>query len=119
MDDTLWDAVAEVLDRLAPADDYLMVMNGPEDGRIFPLVGASTKLGRLDGCAVTLQLDPTISRDHADILRGDKDYYIEDHSRHGTVVDGTRISGKTLLHDGSMIQVGDTVLRICCGHVKE
>lgn len=97
-------------------DVYLMVMNGPEDGRIFPVAKTPAVIGRLESNDVTLALDPTVSRVHAQVIEeqvtgGRGVYYIEDlNSSHGIEVNGARILNKMVLHNGSMILVGETLL---------
>jgi phosphoserine phosphatase RsbU/P len=93
----------------------LMVMNGPEDGRIFMISANPARLGRLDSLEVTLALDPTISRLHAQIRQDGGVYYLEDlNSKHGTELEGAKLSGKGELRDGNLIQVGETVLQFRC-----
>lgn len=109
----------KLLEETAPheelAKDRLIIMNGPEDGRIFPLDRDLTTIGRLDGMEIALFFDLTVSRTHARILREGASYFIEDmKSRFGTQVDGIRIQGKHPLCDGNMIQVGETLLGLRC-----
>jgi pSer/pThr/pTyr-binding forkhead associated (FHA) protein len=94
--------------------DYVMVMNGPEDGRWFPLNKSLIMVGRSDSSDICLRLDPVASRTHARITNEEGTYYIEDlHSRYGTEIDGTRIDEKSKINDHSSILIGETCLRIC------
>jgi pSer/pThr/pTyr-binding forkhead associated (FHA) protein len=92
---------------------YLMVMSGPEDGRIFPLAKESTSIGRLDSNDVALMLDPFVSRAHARVTREGERFLISDlDSKFGTDVDGVKVppGGKSELRHESMIRVGETLL---------
>jgi pSer/pThr/pTyr-binding forkhead associated (FHA) protein len=99
---------------IGPRDEpRLMVMNGPEDGRIFLLGKEATTLGRADGNQVPLLLDPVVSRAHARVTHEDDGFYLEDlDSRYGTELDGVRLrpGDKRLLRPNSSILVGETVL---------
>jgi pSer/pThr/pTyr-binding forkhead associated (FHA) protein len=91
---------------------FLMVMNGPEDGRVFRITANPASLGRLEANHIVLALDPTISRRHAQISEDRGAYYLEDlDSRHGTELEGVKIVGKTELRDGNLIQIGETRLQ--------
>ncbi|MCI0486692.1 MAG: FHA domain-containing protein [Blastocatellia bacterium] len=93
------------------SSDYLMIMNGPEDGRTCALTKSLTVIGRLGSNDVALTLDPTISRVHAQVTREQGVYYIEDlNSTLGTEVDGKKLSAKKEMRDGTMILVGETFL---------
>jgi pSer/pThr/pTyr-binding forkhead associated (FHA) protein len=95
-------------DRLGP---HLMVMNGPEDGRIFGITKNPVDIGRLPSNEVALTLDPTVSRLHARLFQDQGTYFLEDlQSMHGTEVDGVKITGKTTLHPESGILIGETLL---------
>jgi pSer/pThr/pTyr-binding forkhead associated (FHA) protein len=94
-----------------PQGPYLMVMNGPEDGRIFGMTQNPANIGRLPSNEIALSLDPTISRLHARITQEGGTYFLEDlQSMHGTELDGVKITEKAALHSGSTIQVGETLL---------
>lgn len=96
-----------------PPEVCLMIMNGPEDGRIFPLIKDSIAIGRLDTNEVPLVLDPVVSRNHARVTREGGRFLIADlNSRYGTEVDGVKIEagGKRELRHGSTIQIGETLL---------
>jgi pSer/pThr/pTyr-binding forkhead associated (FHA) protein len=92
---------------------YLMVMSGPEDGRIFPLAKESTSIGRLETNDVALMLDPVVSRSHARVAREGERFLISDlDSKFGTDVDGVKVQpgGKSELRPESMIRIGETLL---------
>ena len=94
------------------ADHYLMVMNGPEDGRVLSLEKDSTTIGRVGDSDIVLALDASISRKHARVLREGDAYFIEDlNSKFGTFVDDVTINRRHLLRDGCLIRLGETLLR--------
>jgi putative peptide zinc metalloprotease protein len=80
------------------------------DATRVPLV-SEIVLGRSPSATLVLG-HPTVSRTHARISAGNGDGpVIEDAgSSHGTWLDGVRVTGPPLLHDGSKIQLGDTEL---------
>jgi len=94
-------------------EDVLEVLNGPEDGRLFPLgLGAAT-IGRLETAEIALALDRSISRTHARVTREQDRYFVEDlESNHGTFVNGQVIRARTQLEDGDEILVGGTLMRL-------
>lgn len=79
--------------------------------REFPLHEGENVIGRDPGATISIDA-PIISRRHARILVSGGGAMVEDlGSKNGTYVDGERITGPTLLHDGDQIQVGDFQLQ--------
>ena len=78
----------------------------------IPLVGDLT-IGRAPGSTLRLD-DPTVSRTHARIRASAADgARLEDAgSSHGTFLDGRRLAGPAVLHDGARIQLGNVVLPV-------
>lgn len=112
MDRNFQQLLEVVLEPETPQGPYLMVMNGPEDGRIFSIDQDRMDIGRLPANEVSLRLDPTVSRLHARLTRESGSFFLEDQqSMHGTELDGVKITGKTALTPGCLIQVGETCLR--------
>ena len=73
-------------------------------------VDGDVQIGRDAGMAVVL-VDGKVSRHHATIAREADDWIVTDaESRHGTFVNGERITRHTL-RDGDQLQIGSTVLR--------
>ncbi len=69
-------------------------------------------LGRAETNDVTLA-DPTVSRVHARVLVTASDTSIEDAgSSHGTMLDDRPLRGRAPLAEGSVVRLGDTVLRV-------
>ena len=69
-------------------------------------------LGRADDNDVTLA-DPTVSRVHARVLVSTSDTSVEDAgSSHGTLLDERPLRGRERLAEGSVLRLGDTVIRV-------
>jgi DNA segregation ATPase FtsK/SpoIIIE, S-DNA-T family len=90
----------------------LIVMNGPEDGKIFPLAQSLSIIGRQPSSEVPLTMDLAVSRRHAEISQEGHDFYVTDiGSSHGTMVNGEDAAAVRIkLLDASTIHVGDTML---------
>lgn len=70
-------------------------------------VGAHATIGRGPGGEVVV-LDGSVSRDHAELTRGDGGWQVRDlGSRNGTQLDGQRIAGRALLPRRALLRVGD------------
>lgn len=88
----------------------LVVVRGPDAGRIFPLQGDRIGVGRDPGIGICLA-DPTVSRRHAELIRLRGGYELRDlGSANGTRVGAERVQ-RAALRDGDLVQVGDSVLR--------
>jgi hypothetical protein len=88
---------------------YLVIVAGPGRGQTFDLTG-QVRLGRSRSNAIVLS-DGKVSRNHLrlDPIRGT--YILTDlGSANGTSVNGVRITQPVRLHDGDLINVGDTQL---------
>lgn len=83
------------------------------DDTAHPLSRAVTRLGR--GTDVDIRIDdPGVSRHHAEILLGREVVLRDLDSTNGTYVDGVQV-GETVLHDGAVVQLGDTRLTFRAG----
>jgi pSer/pThr/pTyr-binding forkhead associated (FHA) protein len=72
-----------------------------------------TTIGRSDDNVVVLDGDDYASGHHARVESGlDGTWVIDLGSTNGTYVNGERIDGRTRLHEGDLLQVGDTELRL-------
>ena len=82
-----------------------------DTGEQVPLGNEPVVIGRLAGCAVVVS-DLNVSRRHAQVRRSGGVFVVEDlGSTNGTLVNGVRIDGETVLHRGDVISVGATHLR--------
>ncbi len=90
----------------------LILTSGPNEGDYYPLGQRTNVIGRDQ--AVPIQIvDEHVSRKHMQICFEpvDRIYRAVDmKSRHGVFINGQRISGETVLHDGDQIRVGETNL---------
>src|SRR6476661_8723314 len=69
-------------------------------------------LGRADSNDITLA-DPSVSRTHARVVVTASDTSIEDAgSSHGTMLDDRPLQGRAQLVEGSVVRLGDTVIRV-------
>jgi serine phosphatase RsbU (regulator of sigma subunit) len=91
---------------------YLVVIEGGEPGRRMLLGPAPVTIGR-DAARDFVLADPDVSRLHARVsLRGDRVVVEDQHSTNGTFIDGRAISGPAALKEGSVLTVGQHVLKL-------
>lgn len=77
-----------------------------------------TRIGRGSTCRIVIE-DPTISRDHAEIVIDDKSVRLRDlASRNGTFVDGERIEEEIELRDGARLRLGTVDVRLVACHPR-
>ena len=90
--------------------------------RIKSLSEAVVVVGRPNAeleIGIDLSPDTTVSRKHARIWLADGLCWVEDlGSRYGTTVNGTQISGRQQLHEGDLIGIGETILRVNASNGK-
>src|SRR4051794_13126601 len=98
------------------AGEMLRITGGPAAGKQIEL-GSEFQIGRSAPGDGSLGDDPELSRSHAKITRTlQGKLLIEDlGSTNGTVVNGTLISGPTLLNPGDTIAVGGSILSVTGG----
>lgn len=90
---------------------YLVVAEGLEPGRMIELSSQAITLGRQPPADVVLR-DVEISRSHCRLQRVRDFVAVTDlNSMNGTFVDGVRVDGAAILHQGSVLQVGGQLLR--------
>ena len=88
----------------------LSVRQGPRPNLVFELDQPSYMIGREAGNEIVIE-DPQVSRRHAQLTRQGHSYLIEDvGSTNGTYVNGKRVMAPTLLNNGDMIGLADTVI---------
>ncbi|GAB2477786.1 FtsK/SpoIIIE domain-containing protein [Jatrophihabitans fulvus] len=88
----------------------LRIVSGPDTGRTVALSTTSVTIGRDADCTVTLT-DPLVSRRHATVVFGHvRPTITDDGSAHGTLVDGSAVTGPTALEWGRPVRLGDTAL---------
>ena len=90
-------------------DCILKIIAGPETGQSHTCSGPETYLGRSQRCLIRLSA-PSVSFEHALITRVGDDFFIENLSANGTLLNHARLAAKTRLRQ---IQLGtDTVARV-------
>jgi pSer/pThr/pTyr-binding forkhead associated (FHA) protein len=93
-------------------DCMLKIIAGPEAGQDFACGGPETYVGRSQRCAVRLS-GTSASFEHALITRAGDDFFIENLSANGTVLNNERLGVKTRLRVRDQIRIGgDTVIRV-------
>ena len=97
---------AAILDEIKTEGPALVVRSGGgRAGEHFLLETEATTVGRSPDCDVFLD-DVTVSRRHADVLRRDGQFFIEDKgSLNGTFLNRRRIESAPL-EDGDELQIG-------------
>ena len=90
----------------------LRVLDPPAHaGEVYALDDEVT-VGRAPGCGIVLEEDTFVSQVHARVFRRGRETYVEDlGSTNGTMVNGVRIHGETVLSDGDIISFGSTYVR--------
>jgi hypothetical protein len=100
-------ALAQIILREA----WLRVEAGFRPGRQILLTRAETTIGRAESCDVGLFGDPTVEKLHARIVRQGDQWLLSDAGTpSGTLLNGQRVTGPTVLHTGDRIGVGGSVL---------
>lgn len=99
----------------APADRaaaWLVVEQGPEVGRRWPLLPGETRLGRNRASNDVVVPSRTASRRHA-VIRAEPggSVYYDLETTNPTLVNGEPVVGSQELVDGDRIRIGDVVLR--------
>jgi hypothetical protein len=91
---------------------WIKVEAGFRPGREMFLAKQTTTIGRAEGSDIALFGDASVEKNHANIVKQDGRYYLEDlQSPGGTYLNERRIQGKAALSAGDMIRVGNSVLR--------
>jgi len=83
----------------------VMIIEGPLRGEQWVIQDDELLVGRAGHCDIVLP-ERQVSREHLRIWREGSTYYIEDlNSKNGTHLNGERVVGKRVLHEGDEIQV--------------
>jgi thermitase len=90
----------------------ITIARGSQQGQRIILQGSEITIGREPGTTIRIDGDPTVSRRHAIIFNTGQAIVIQDAgSTHGVMVNGYRIQSPVILQRGSLIQIGQTILR--------
>lgn len=89
--------------RIADEDGYEVVV---------PLVRDEISIGRKDGNTIRLT-ERNISRHHALLRRENDQFFIDDlDSYNGVILNGNRVSRRTALYPGDLVEIGDYKIRL-------
>ncbi|MBL8864596.1 MAG: FHA domain-containing protein, partial [Planctomycetia bacterium] len=89
----------------------LCVENGEGSPSTYDLApGQPATLGRSRDSSVVIK-DDLASRLHAKVYFEDGRWVVRDFGLNGTKVNGSKVTGAAELNDGSVIQIGDAVVR--------
>src|SRR5271154_1738975 len=87
----------------------LQILKGPNEGSTISLDGDRFIMGRNPDCGVVIPVT-SVSREHAQILRIQGKYFIEDkQSRNGTFVNNQAINARTALKNNDRIRICDFI----------
>jgi pSer/pThr/pTyr-binding forkhead associated (FHA) protein len=90
---------------------YMVVIGGAGLGRRLRLDSEPITIGRDPSCELALS-SPDVSRRHCRLQLVAGEVFVTDlRSTNGTYVDGKRIDDSTLLPDGSILEIGQQVLK--------
>src|SRR5438105_6972099 len=88
----------------------LVILEGPQCGRQFPLDGDPTVIGRDSSSQICLFVK-AVSRRHAQIESQGSDFFLEDlGSNNGTFLNGERIQGRVPLKEHDRLTIGPYIL---------
>jgi SARP family transcriptional regulator, regulator of embCAB operon len=105
--ETAFDTVASIERRSVISGQLAVARLSATSGQIYPLQGATTRIGRLSDNDIVLG-DPNVSRHHAVIIDTGASFVISDlRSANGVHVGGKRIRIPATLNDGDHIGIGD------------
>ena len=90
----------------------IIVMTGAQKGDYYPLGHRTNVIGRDEALPIQI-LDEHVSRKHMKIRfdkNKDKYYAVDMKSKHGVLINGTKISDETALNNEDYITIGKTSL---------
>lgn len=125
MEDFFKQYLEETVVAVGKSPACLEVRSGPEDGRIFPIVTETVRIGRqlpeperTQGVETVsnfiIRSDKAISREHCELTAlSSATFLLKDlESRFGTELNGVRITAPTPCRHGDTITIGDTSLML-------
>lgn len=91
---------------------YVVFQDGGGKQQVVTLDdGGTVRVGRRGDNDIALSWDQEVSREHAQLRRGEEGWtLVDDDSRNGSYLNGQRVSGRHPLRDGDVLRFGDTVL---------
>lgn len=99
-------------------DLQLVVISGPDKGKIFPIhTGPDLMLGKCHSAYYQLH-DTQVARNHCQVLRQEDKVTIIDNATGTLYINGLKMTNRALI-DGDVIKIGDTQLRFHVGPLEE
>ena len=97
---------------MADIGDYLVVIDGADEGKCVEIAEGPLTIGRDARQILVFASDSEVSRLHARVLRQNNEIVAEDAgSTNGTFVDSERLIGPTVLREGAVLRVGRQLLK--------
>jgi len=98
---------------------YLIVVEGPNAGRCYPLTNGEITIGRQGGHTIVLT-DDRVSRNHARIAAERGQAILTDlNSTNGTFVNAVRVQGQKTLSPGDCVQIGSAAFQVSASSSSE
>lgn len=108
---TITRPISNLLLQQGTATASLIVLSGLSIGRTFRIRQAQTIIGRAANADIQID-DESISRHHVVLHQEGSEVTAEDFgSKNGTLLNGTKLTGRQTLVNGDKLQIGATVLR--------
>ena len=86
---------------------WVLLKTGPDKGERYDLIPGEIRVGRSENCAIRLNGDEEVSREHAMIRVQPRECILCDlGSRNGTFLNGSRVGSPRRLQEGDMLRVG-------------
>ena len=102
-----------------PAGDYLEVLSGPEDGKVFAISEPTMSIGRMEDNDICVPLELSVSRRHARLLKSDGGYSLEilSGARNAATVNGVRVEPgeSAVVATGGRFLLGDVLFELGAG----
>ena len=104
--------------KIQKSNDYLAIINGPEDGTEFALITTPVFVGSDATCEANIRLDHTVQGVHARLTPVSKGYRVRSAGSAPVYVDGRRVGvvRSRKLQSGGSLKVGHTSLLLECGN---
>jgi hypothetical protein len=98
---------------------YLIVAEGPNVGRCYPLSNGEITIGRQGGHTIVLA-DDRVSRNHARIAADRGQAVLTDlNSTNGSFVNDARVQGQKALNPGDRVQIGSATFQVSTSSSSE
>lgn len=99
----------------------LVVVKGPNEGDHYPVAHRTLVIGRAENCPIQI-VDDQVSRKHLQIrydAEAETHLVLDMQSANGVYIDGRKVEGEIALHDGDVIEIGDSQLAYFTGEFED